>query len=357
MNKLTSLSFAQKNGGRDDRVVNTVCMQAMFWPRKDRRGRRLNSSTILHKLLEVLESNTPEWVERTANECALRAVTGGDLPVFESKGAANRLSLDDRVDEDDFSESSYIPSYSVWRRLILSLSMEARKGPSSHWLLAQRAFAAMNKTLESYWPDSRLLKVGLEVAETTHDAALASDIVVRAQEMHFQNVSDSHNEHSSWFDKKSDVGAAESYSSFPNLQMLDNDPGIFDGQKSDGWSETADAAGGESNKDLNDPADDYMFTPDVTPLDESASASNDGSKAVRVPPQAFTTAMRVCIGTSNMANAERLLDCLRDSRSTIPDLVKSELYTLAMKGYAKKGDGDAAQTLLKEMQDGGPSPT
>jgi pentatricopeptide repeat protein len=67
--------------------------------------------------------------------------------------------------------------------------------------------------------------------------------------------------------------------------------------------------------------------------------------------------MRVCVAVGDIESSNKLLDGLRDSRNMIPDSMKSDLYTLALKGCAKTGNSDVAQVLLKEMQDTGLNPT
>jgi hypothetical protein len=67
--------------------------------------------------------------------------------------------------------------------------------------------------------------------------------------------------------------------------------------------------------------------------------------------------MKLCIATGDMDSAGRILDRLRDSRNTIPTAMKSELFTLALKGYAKAGNSYGAQALLKDLQEGELKPT
>jgi len=84
---------------------------------------------------------------------------------------------------------------------------------------------------------------------------------------------------------------------------------------------------------------------------------DETSTSIRVPLQAFTSAMRICVATGDTDSSDRLLHSLRDTRSKLPPPLKSELCTLALKGYAKAGNSDAAQALLTEMRDGGLNPT
>jgi pentatricopeptide repeat protein len=101
-----------------------------------------------------------------------------------------------------------------------------------------------------------------------------------------------------------------------------------------------------------------LFDSDITHPDNLTSSSyKPRHNTVRATPLAFASAIRLCVATGNMTSSEKLLDCLRDPRNTFPSSVKSDLYTLAMKGYAKVGDSDTVLNLLKEMQNYGPKPT
>jgi hypothetical protein len=52
--------LVQANVGKDDRCVNEVITAAIYWPWKDFRGRRINSSQLMIKILELIESNSPD---------------------------------------------------------------------------------------------------------------------------------------------------------------------------------------------------------------------------------------------------------------------------------------------------------
>ena len=128
-----------------------------------------------------------------------------------------------------------------------------------------------------------------------------------------------------------------------------------------------------TNTNLNSSVDDTdisdakevepLFDLDVTNADKRTSPSlKPRRSSVRATAEAFASAMRLCIAAGNMsstslAGTKKLLGCLRDPRNTFLSSVKSELYTLAMKGYAKVGDNDVTLNLLKEMQNDGPTPT
>ena len=234
-----------------------------------------------------------------------------DMPSTSQSKRSKGGLLDGWVDEVSESIPCYTPGYSVWRQLILNLSKEAHQDSKPHWRFVHKAFTAMRNNLHVYWPDPKLLKVGLEAAVITKDAELSVDLIVRARHFPFTQ-----NGAPSWLHDHS--ACAKEHEEQSDLFSW-NDRG---------WDE-------------REPA---LRKPGV-------------SEAHRIPLQAFVTAMRVCISTGAMSSAERLLDCFRDSSDATPHSLKRELFALAMKGYAKKGDGDAAQNLLKEMQDGGLCPT
>jgi pentatricopeptide repeat protein len=152
-------------------------------------------------------------------------------------------------------------------------------------------------------------------------------------------------EHDSSF---SDGSAEANILGDPSLQL-----GINAGEESD-QSITMNAQRGEA---ISPSEDTGHTTSDLLGEDNTNASSTIDRKSVRVPMQAFSSAMRLCVATGDMNSADRLLDSLRDPRNTIPLTKKIEVFTLALKGYAKTGNSDAAQDLLKDMQIRGLNPT
>lgn len=291
-------------------------METISWPRRDRAGRRLDRSSFLSRLLDKLES-------------------------FD--GRPDRSYVDDVAVADDKSLWNepdvplFKPSYNAWKRLILSAASEVDFKTNSGWPLVHKAFNSMRNAIEDYWPDSSLLKTGLRVAEVTGDAELAVDLVIRALDKQV-HVDEGIAPTSLWSDDASlvDIGqpsntvvpesfeiTTEGKISLNEIGATEESGGLFDS-----FGEATDSASRQHSKGF-----------------------------VRVPVQAFTSAMRVCVLTGDSESTERLIGGIRDSHNAIPGSMKTELYTLALKGFAKSANSDSAQTLLKEMQDGGLNPT
>ena len=313
-------TFLQKNGERDVRTVAKIVMETISWPRRDRSGRRIDRSSFLSRMLDTLESFS---IEESASHI---------------EDSTIRVANTDIADEHS---NPYKPSYKVWKRLILSLAAEVDKETNSGWPLVHRAFKSMRNALDDYWPDSSLLKTGLNVAEITGDAELAVDLVLRAQDRHSHETKE-FGSTSLWSDDGVGIGDESDSVLLLNSEALHMPEGLFgpkEANKSEETTVLSDAVDVEG--------DVYV----------SSSTAARRSMTVRVPPQAFGSAMRVSIATNDTDSTERLLDGIRDSRNTIPNSMKSELFTLALKGYAKVGNSDAAQSLLKEMQHGELNPS
>ena len=335
--------------GKNDRCISKVINSAIYWPSKDFRGRRINSSQILIKMLELLESNNPGG----EGDDGMDRRDKGEVEEAELS-YSSLLGPDDDAclrsiqwSEYDRNKPSYMPGHIAWKHLILSLSWAAETKEGADWKLVRRAFTAMQSRLGNCWPDARVLKVGLRTAEMTHDADFACNLVIRAQNEEFQVT------HDSDANSQDDVG---------RLEFVDLDSDIFSLKGND------DDLSLSMDTDLNESVGDTdssnaqkvepLFDLNVTNPDERTPPScKPRRNSVRATPQAFASAMRLCVATGNVKSAEKLLGCLRDPRNTFPSSVKSELYTLAMKGYAKVGDSDATLNLLKEMQNDGPTPT
>jgi pentatricopeptide repeat protein len=356
------LSLSQVNGAKDNRCVSKVISDAIYWPRKDFRGRRINSSQLLTNVLDLLESNSLRR-EGCASMDTRDVGANEETELSDSNwvGPTNDASAQSGQEREyDWKKPSYMPSYKAWRQLILSLSTAAEAAAGADWPTVNRAFTAMQNSLDAFCPDSLILKVGLRTAEMTRDADLASDLVFRAQDVEFEATDESHAD-SLWLDngKSVDDQESECYVFDPPESHLDSD---FVGVKgSDDLSVSTDTSLDQSVGNtgiFNTQEVEPLFDSDITNPDNLTSSSyNPRHNSVRANPQAFASAIRLCVATGNMTSAEKLLDCLRDPRNTFPSSVKSDLYTLAMKGYAKVGDSDKALNLLKEMQNDGPKPT
>lgn len=350
------------NGAKDSRCVSRVITDVIYWPCKDFRGRRINPSQLLTNVLDLLESKSLRREGGASKE--IRDVDADDeAELFDSNWVvptddASVQSFQGR--EYDGKKPSYMPSYLAWRQLILSLSTAAEAEAGADWPIVHRAFTAMQSSLATFCPDALILKVGIRTAEMTRDADLATDLVIRAQDAEFEATHESHAD-SLRLDSGQAIGDPESESVVLHPTESDLDSIFLVVKGSDNLSSSTDASLNESvgNADtFNSQEVQPLFYSDIIKPDSlTFSSGQPCHNSVRATPQAFASAIRLCVATGNMTSAEKLLDCLRDPRNTFPSSVKSDLYTFAMKGYAKSGDSDTALNLLKEMQNYGPKPT
>lgn len=226
----------------------------------------------------------------------------------------------------------YRAGYRVWRHLILSLAKS-----DSGWPLLHRAFLAMRNNFKNFWPDAYLLEVGLKAAHATRDTELACDIVIRAQKKEVEGYrfySDDYG--ATGREREADVKE----SCLVDLTGID-DRSVSNDMNVD---ETA----------FDSPSLKAHVTENLEELDEPPSRN---PRAARVSPAIFVAVMRSCVAANDMSSADKLLDCLRDSRNKFPSSMKSQIFALAINGYAKGGDSYSAENLLKEMQRNGPEPT
>jgi pentatricopeptide repeat protein len=367
-NPPTSVSYlecavlSQVNGAKDNRCVSRVITDVIYWPRKDFRGRRINPSQLLTNVLDLLESKSLSREGSASKD--IRGVDANDeSELFDSNWVvptddASVQSFQGR--EYDGKNPSYMPSYMAWRQLILSLSTAAEAEEGADWPIVHRAFTAMQSSLATFCPDALILKVGIRTAEMNRDADLATDLVIRAQDAEFEATHESHAD-SLWLESGQAIGDPECESVVHHPTESDLDSIFVVVKGSDDLSVS-------TNTSLNvsvDNADTFnsqevqpLFNSDIIRPDSlTFSSCKPRHNSVRVTPQAFASAIRLCVATDNMTSAQKLLDCLRDPRNSFPSSVKSDLYTLAMKGYAKSGDSETALNLLKEMQKYGPKPT
>lgn len=259
----------------------------------------------------------------------------------------------------------YSPSYDVWKRLVLSLASEVDRETGSGWPIVHKAFESMQNSVEHYWPDSSLLKTGLKVSEVTGDAELAVDLVLR---VHNKRMGDQERFESSsyssaqsnpvestslWSDDGVDADVDQSVIKadlFGSSVFWSDIDTIQDGDRRTSPSEQTNPSESTS------PSEESSIAPTVfggatVPWENDVPPTSNERKSVRVPLQAFISSMRLCVATGDMSSAEKLLGCIRDSRNVIPTTMKKDLFTLALKGYAKVGNSDEARALLKEMQD------
>ena len=326
------------NGERDDDTITKVLLEAISWPRRNRGGGRVDRSLFLTKVLHLLES------------CGKRAT----------------------VPQQHEYLKYYDPPFSIWRRMILALASEIDRETGSGWSLVHRALGSMRNSVEHFWPDSLLLKTGLQASQVIGDAELAVDLVLRVHEKQMIDFEST----SLLSDDKVDVGngqlipSSAQSSLFEPVSSFSDDGGDVNAETniSGASSLQLDIDAGEEGDEsttMNAQTNEAIFpsehtgdmTSDVLGQDDVNTSPSIDRKSVRVPIQALSSAMRLCVATGDMDSAERLLDSLRDSRNTIPLAKKIELFTLALKGYAKTGNSDGAKALLKDMQNRGLNPT
>lgn len=300
----------ETNNDRSVGTVTNLVLETMAWPRRDRGGLRIDRTSLLTSVMEKLAT--------------------------ASSGAFG--------DEDGERIAACSRQYHVWNRLIILLESEVDRRTNSGWDVVHKAFQSMRNAVQDFWPDSSLLKIGLDAAQVSRDAELAVDLIIRMHNKQMQGT-ESLESASKW---NSDVVGASD-----------------DHLKGDGDQSTN---GHILSEALDHPKRDFSgmignlseaIDIDSDPMGTETVNDRDQHEfpAIRVPPQAFTAAMRICVATGDANSVNRLLDTIRDSRNTIPRSMKTELYTLALKGFAKVGDSDDAQALLREMQDGGLTPT
>lgn len=317
------LSHSQTNGALHAEVVNKVIEEAIYWPSKDRCHRRINVSPLYSDIVGLL---SPDQIGR---EYSTNRSEFSD----ESPGLLQRTGW--HVANDADGRELYRAGYRVWRRLIVSAART-----DSGWPLLRRAFHAMRSSIGDYWPDQYLVDIGLKTAHATRDTKLACDIVIRTQEKEFESHRfDRDNDGATGREKEADFGDVEE-SELVDLTGID-DLFVSNGMNVD---ETT----------FDSPSSKAQVTENLEELDKAPPRN---PRAVRVTPVMFRAAMRLCVTADDMSSAEKLLDCLRDSRNTIPSSIKSQIFALAIKGYAKGGDSYSAERLLREMQQNGPKPT
>jgi pentatricopeptide repeat protein len=207
-------------------------------------------------------------------------------------------------------EDGFEPTFKVWQKLIIASSHVART--EATWEIVRKACVGMLKYLPSSFPDSRLLKIGLDAAEKTGDADLAAEFLSRM-----------------W-----------------NMQQQMDEQGVdFSASEID--------TPGDADKKLEDSGM-------VWKVPETLR-SRPMRRHVNVPPQAILKTIGLCVELGELERAQSLLNLCCSSQnqtnnSRIPDSTRRQMYNVVIAGYAQKGDFDNAHDLLTTMQKEGPKP-
>ncbi|GKZ01222.1 hypothetical protein MPSEU_001073500 [Mayamaea pseudoterrestris] len=111
--------------------IESVLVNVLRWPDHHRSGQRVGSAPAIHKVLAVLK----------------------EFPDFR-------------------------PGYRFWREAIV-VSARGADLDVKRWIMVRDAFQNLSVNVEDYWPDHKLLTIGLKASEALDDASLAADIVRR----------------------------------------------------------------------------------------------------------------------------------------------------------------------------------
>lgn len=115
-----------------DHRTDHLFRNASRWPTKRRGGKRIENSTALKSILNLL-------TER---------------------------------------QTVYRPSCLVWESMIIAFAQGAKQN-ESRWELVKQAFFNLSQDVPNYWPDDDLLRHGFHACEALGDTKLAADLISR----------------------------------------------------------------------------------------------------------------------------------------------------------------------------------
>jgi hypothetical protein len=111
--------------------IDAVLIDAIRWIDRNRSGQRVDNTNSIKKLMDVLE----------------------EFPTYK-------------------------PGFSFWKAVIFA-SVKGTADNSARWHLVRDAFNRLSHSVPWYWPNHKLLLLGLEASEALRDPAFAADLVNR----------------------------------------------------------------------------------------------------------------------------------------------------------------------------------
>jgi hypothetical protein len=326
--------------------LDQVLISCIRWPLRDRKGQSTDNVSFLSEILSILEQES----------------------------------------------SSFTAGFHVWKQFITVCAKHARQH-TLRWELVQRALRKLSIDNPRFWPDHVLLKYGLEASEFLLDSELACSLITalieHEREEHTSALpfNDPFDSDLSDFlsdevefsfgitdktalvdckDQSSSPGESIGFESWSKPQVgrgFSSEGGITKDRTESAGINAPPTEGESTGRDWSDLLSESTRktrrVEDYSSEDVSATQKRSETPSPtksRLVFRDILKAMDICVHCNDTKSGRLILDSVEAFPDSVPAAGRQVLSTMALKGFAVKGNYESSEALLSSMVDKGMKP-